>query len=1209
MKKNIIAIVLFLLFLFSTSGQASALNYFEKIAENPSIEDSIKITLEGKEKGELDSIDYVFLYYLLKAQGEREKAIFAALEGFEKCEDETVSTILVDIIMNEFAYNGFTEKISTEMLKKKKDDFRDPLLRTAISNILFIEYSRKGDKASADEILDKAGIPQGFFYSILTEENARLSFLNSDYSAVNHSNMAYSQRDGFMLHIPSSMVNTTSDFLALKSIPFEVAENEEIEMAIITNSPFKIYIDGKLTFIKNSFDNILPPKDVINFKAKKGCHLIDIIYYSVNSGDGLTMTLWEKGNNQNGFKYLDQIKEANEDQKITEIERKNVFSRQTEDSFLNKIVWALYKASLGDYPSSRLDFEKLLEEHSENILLKILYTNLIIEKSYDLPQLYAVSKGEKTVESILKENPNCPEALFYNTLLKSSSTQKEEVLSELRSICEKFSNDPRWFVQLAQELEAVDFISEAKDVLLKAEEIFPGNSMVEEEIFNFYKNRGDFEKSLQYLDKISKRRNVYSEYEKYYSEKGEYGKAIDYLLKEKEVYGDFDFFFEKNLVYHLLKLGKYEEALKTTQILLEANPNSEQFQVLKAKILFRLEKKEEALEIFEKIKEKSPKYFDYDYAKWLMTGKLPFEEERISYQEAMKNYDGKADGASSSYVLDHQISLIQKDGSTIERYHGIVKIHDKDGVEREGEVQFPADYLVLLRTIKQDGRIIEPEYVSSKRTIGMTGLEVGDIIEYEYFNLSPPNNIKKGSYYTPYVFLFQDIEKPFFHTSWTVKYPKDFKMDFYEQNLPDKPKVYENDGLLIRKYDYNAMPRIAYEPSAPFKNYYLPLVDITGNITWDDYYNYLKNQFVGSFAVGVEIEKKAKALTEGLRSEEDKVNAIVNFVFDEIEGEGERWSDPTETLLSGQGNRLQLALALLKSAKIDFEFVVAETNSLKYDNNPLPTQGRFTVPLIKINSKNPYFIYLEDAYRNVRILPSYLQGSRYISLKEDKFVAKKLPEDYSPYLNCLQKEKRVIDRDGNLKVNLNQILDPDQSSDLRSILKRVEKDRWKEVLQMAFSKQFGNAEIGDYEFQNIDDIQKNLGLSTEIYVSSFGTKTDKGLRIDNIYERVELSKFLAQLTKRELPLSVSQPIILNQEFQIVLPSGKISSFEKKKKKIESKFGKYFLEVKPKKGEIFIKRFLYIYEQEVTKEEYPQFANFLKEIDNCETTSVEVELVK
>ena len=108
---------------------------------------------------------------------------------------------------------------------------------------------------------------------------------------------------------------------------------------------------------------------------------------------------------------------------------------------------------------------------------------------------------------------------------------------------------------------------------------------------------------------------------------------------------------------------------------------------------------------------------------------------------------------------------------------------------------------------------------------------------------------------------------------------------------------------------------------------------------------------------------------------------------------------------------------------------------------------------------------------------------------------------------------------------------------------------------------------------------------------------------------MELSKILAKLTKRELPLSISSPIILNQEFDVILPAGKTSLIEKKKKKLESKFGKYYLEVKPKKGEIVIKRFLYIYEQQVSKDEYQEFASFLKEIDISETTNVEIDLNK
>ncbi|MCX7830514.1 MAG: tetratricopeptide repeat protein, partial [Acidobacteria bacterium] len=620
-KRNLI--IIFIIF-FSTALNLAAEpvnSYFEKAVFNSQIEDSIKILKEGKEKGELEPSDYILLYYLLKAQGEREEAIYNALEGLKNSKDQKTATIFADIILSEFTYNSFTEEIAFEILKNDKDNISDPILKIAICNMLYIEFSRKGDRPSAEKILDNAGIPQGFFYSIVADENARLEFLGTDMSKINHSGMKYCERDGFLLHIPSTMLNTTSDFLALKTIPIEAIEDDEVNMVVMTNSPVKIFLDGKLAFYKNAFEKNLPPKDVINFKVNKGFHIVDILYYSVNSGDGVTLAFCEKGKS---LKYLKTIPSLDEKNRISQFSKRDLFVKPAADSISDLALFALYESAVGNLSSSRMDLEKIIKENPESVPLKIAYTNMIIEKSYDLPQQYAVSKAESAVDSILQSNPNCPEALFYNTLFKSSSSEKEEILNDLRALTEKYQNDPRWFIQLAQELEAVEFFSEAKEILLRAEELFPGNASVEEEIYNFFKNRGDFEKSLYCLDKISKRRKVYSEYEEYYSSRGDYFKAIDYLNKEKEIYGDFDYFYEKNMIFYFLKMGKYKEALEIAENLLDSNPDSEQFSALKAKILSKMGKNEEAWKILEAMKEKSPKYFDYDYAKWLSTGQLPF---------------------------------------------------------------------------------------------------------------------------------------------------------------------------------------------------------------------------------------------------------------------------------------------------------------------------------------------------------------------------------------------------------------------------------------------------------------------------------------------------------------------------------------------------------------------------------------------------------
>ena len=101
--------------------------------------------------------------------------------------------------------------------------------------------------------------------------------------------------------------------------------------------------------------------------------------------------------------------------------------------------------------------------------------------------------------------------------------------------------------------------------------------------------------------------------------------------------------------------------------------------------------------------------------------------------------------------------------------------------------------------------------------------------------MSGYNGVKRGCYYTPYVFMFQDVEKPFARTCWSIKYPPSFKMSFYEQNLPAPPLETKEDGLIVRKYEYRSMPRLVYEPDLPSRNFYLPLVDAVGNLDWRDF--------------------------------------------------------------------------------------------------------------------------------------------------------------------------------------------------------------------------------------------------------------------------------------------------------------------------------------------------------------------------------------
>jgi tetratricopeptide (TPR) repeat protein len=1201
-KKRLLTLCLLLIsfFLFSEEAKTS---YFEKIVDNPSITESLKILEDGKEKGELSPTDYLLMYYLNKAQGEREKAILNAIDGLEQSKDFYQSFPLSFIVDTEMTYDKIVEQISFERLKEKADNETDPLLRYNYLRSLYYLYFLKGDKDKLTSTLDECGIPPGFFYRMVDDQLPRINFYKMKFSELDEGKMQYCNRNAFSLSIPSSLVNAKGDSLFFDKIPFNLDRDSNISFRIYSPYPLRMFIDGKEVFLKDVFAKILPPIDLLNVELGAGNHILSVLFYAPTSTAGFNVSFLK--DNKSKITFLNEI---------PAIETRNVlkFSLQTDlfktgDDLNSRIIRYLDAYAIGDFSEAKVVLDDLLQEHSDSAILNVLNYNLYLDNSTSFPQGYVLSAGEKSVDLLLKNDYTVPELKYFSLYLKSKSSTTDAILSGLKELTENYTKDPRWFVQLVEELKASNFDEEAEEVLLKAEEIFPETSSIVDEVINFYTSKGDYEKVYLLLEKLGKEKNVYSQLENYYSSIGDYSKAIEYLSKEISLQGNFDLYYERNLLNYLIKMEKYEEAMKVADTLVEANPASDNFLSAKGKVLFLMGKSDEAMKIFRSIKERKPSYFGVDYLDWLSGKELPFDKERISFNDAVNNYKDKPEGAPSANILDHQITLVQKDGSSIERYHGIIKIYDKDGVEKEGEQQFPADYLLSLRTIKPDGRVVEPEYVPYKKTIGMSGLEVGDIIEYEYFSLNPPNDLKNDSYYTPYVFLFQDVEKPFYRTSWTIKYPQNFNMQFYEQNLPAPPLEYKEDELKVKKYDYNEMPRVAFEPLSPFKNLYLPLVDAVSGITWNDFFLYLQNQFVGVYPTSKEIDKKAMELTEGIATVETKVERITDFVMGEISGEGERWGDPTETLLMKQGNRFQLTLSLLKSAKIDFDVIFAQSPETKFDKNKLPTQGRYTIPILKIKDAKPFYIYLEESYRDITVLPWFLQGAEAINLSNDNFKPETIPSDLSLWKASLQKEVRKLDTDGNLKVDIEESLDPDQSSQLRSLLKKLEKSRWQEVLQMAFSQQFGNAEIDTYDFVNLEEIKKPLILKASISISSYAAKEGNSLKSQQLFDKFELAKNLSGLKERKLPIEISSPIIMNQEFTLVFPEGKVSAFYTKKKKLNSKFGDYSLEIKEKSNTIIVKRNLYLGNQIIEPKDYNDFTKFLREIDEAENSNFSFEL--
>ncbi len=847
---------------------------------------------------------------------------------------------------------------------------------------------------------------------------------------------------------------------------------------------------------------------------------------------------------------------------------------------------------------------------------RCLIWNLLIAQAYlfqadDLPAKLAQSRAERAVDAIATTDAGCPLARFCVALMKSVNSDSDDDLPILKELLERYPGDYRWGLRLASRLQQRGWIAEAREALNIVRSSHPESEEVESAWIGFASSLGDRKTQKEAIGRLGRLRHNDPEMEDYLEATLQLGALEALLNKEAQDYGDRDLLYAMRLAKVEARAGEGAAAVEHLKAILAQDPEDVDASMLLARELFRLGRDAEAFAVWGQLKKRRPRTFQIDLARWVLGGELPFESHHLSLEQVLAQ--DKTEGpemAPSSLVLDQQFTRVEPDGSSLERYHGVIRVNNKDGVDREGEQSFRGQVVLSVRTVKPDGRIVEPEMIPDKQTISMQGLEAGDLIEYEYLTFLPPNEIKPDSYITPEVFLFQDIEKPFHRTQWRLEYPASMPMRFYEQNLPRAAKEERDGDLLVKDWEFRAMPRLAPEPNAPYRTLFVPLVEAEGGVTWNDLGLFLKNRLTGTFQITPELEARYAEAVKNSASPAAKAEAIVRYALKEIDGEdGGAWQDPTQTLMTRRGNRIPVVCAFFELAGIPYKVLFAEPVPNRLDRNGLPRMDQYTAPVLEVDldAKAPSFYALQNAYRAPDVLPWYLQGARALKVTDtEPWQVCTIPANLRPWQDTSQEEQRTLLPDGGLEVDHHQTLDPDSSESLRSTLQRVGKDQWDKVLQVALSRQYGNANLISYDVKDFGDAGKPLGWNYKLKVQGFAVRDGRKLTVNEPLPRLNLSQSLASLKERTLPLTTGGFMFLFQTIILKLPDGAKTDYTPPNLSLDTPFGSYHLATTVTGGTVTYKRKLAMPFEIVEPGRYEAFAAFLRKIDAAESGQMVIE---
>ncbi|MEW5763983.1 MAG: tetratricopeptide repeat protein [Acidobacteriota bacterium] len=1158
------------------------------------------------------------LAFVLRSVGEPEKALLAAAEGLKSAPDHPLAFLLEDLLSEGAAFNEVTTRLVEDSLPALSSArSMDPMVRINLRWLALNLASRRGEPSQRASALRAAGFLPGAFFTGPLTDRPRTAFTEGpaaepDWNALG--GWTYSSLDSPLVRPPLHAMAQERDSRYYACVPFRVSASGKALLMFNAARSFRVFLDGRPLLVKDFLKRQENPTNVLRVALKEGRHRLTLEVLASGPGDGVYAALLDPEGNPLPVEFLKEPGDLPSPVTgfVPEGEFVDAFTSGFSASDPRRPGFAaLWHRWRGDVAGGRILMENAAEDAGGAPIWNLLAAEMYLFEADDLPRKIAESRAERAVDRALAGAPGCPSARFFKALLLGESSEGDEDLDVLRDLMKEAPSDPRWGLALAQKLHARGWDTMARRVLEEVAAGHPQCESVESAWVSFFHDLGDRARQREAIKRLEKLRRADPERESYLEATGDLAGLRALLVEERDRWGDRDLSFALRIAGVDMEIGDYPAARAALEKLAADNPASVGIALDLARCAFLQEDEAGGRQAWSNLKKARPEAFQVDLARMALGEPLPFQDRHLDLETVLAEDRGEApDQAPSSLILDQLLSRIEPDGSSVERYHGILRINDKEGVDREGEQQIPGQILLSLRTVKPDGRVLEPEQIPEKDTVSLQGLEPGDLVEFEYITLRPPNRVKEGSYITSQVFLFQDIEKPFHRTEWTVEYPPGLAMEFLEKNLPGPGERGLRGPNAYSRWAYRDMPRIPPEPDTPNKLLFVPMVEAAGAITWKDVALFMRESILGTYQVTPEIERRFRQTTGGLESREEVLKALWKSCLQDVDGEDDgSWQDPTQTLLTRQGGRLPLLCAYLTLAGLPFEVLLAEPVPDRVSRESLPRLGQFRVPVVKVGlPSGAKYLTLSGPRRDPSVLPWFLQGAEAFPVtSREPWKVESIPADFGPWERAYERETREIRPDGDFRVTYRAELDPDASEGMRSALAQVPKDQWRRAIQMAVSHRYGSVDLEDYHLENLESPEGPVVWSYTAVIHGSAVKDGNRLTAADPLPAFHLGRALGSLKERQLPLATGGPIFLRQEIAFRLPEGAEASFRPTDKDVRGPFGEYVLRVSRETNEIRVQRRLAVPSQVVWPGRYADLLAFLKAVDDAESGQLSVTL--
>lgn len=579
-------------------------------------------------------------------------------------------------------------------------------------------------------------------------------------------------------------------------------------------------------------------------------------------------------------------------------------------------------------------------------------------------------------------------------------------------------------------------------------------------------------------------------------------------------------------------------------------------------------------------------------------------------------------------LIDNSVTFVSRNGLASTVFQRVDRVLNPEGVDavkahqaayQQGDEEVE---VLRVRVWKPDGTFSEDhdQWDSGSTRKGSTtyndtayvtmqanDVEVGDLVEFRYRVSQVANENFRGDYFGDIAYL--QGGRPVAFERYAVIYPKNWELHFrvpkleherIENRLPDGSEPQE--GFRSTSFELRDVPYVETDPSQPGYTDVYDYLLVSNKKTYNEigkwWWSLVKEQLI----VDEPIRQKVAELTKGLKTEDEKIVAIHNYVVKNTRylhvGLGIHGWKPYRTSTCFRNrygdckDKASLLKVMLEAAGVPANLVLVRTRRLGLVDEYPASMHVFNHAITYVPSRN-LFLDGTAEFNGTTELTTMDQGAQALIVQDGgaaKFLT--LPID-KPERN-LSRTVMEVDLTGEQPVARGTL----EAHGANAVYFRQtleDPERRDEELEKQLSDEFSGAKLLSAKYENLSDLEKPTKIDFAIEGGQILRSNGDRQYVFPVGRPKNLLDAYARQSTRHQDLDIRVPFANETKIRYRLPATKQFESLPRDTSLDSKFGSLDIRYEKTGEELVVDVRYTIDVARVKVEEYQEFRKFLSDV--------------